>query len=88
MKAREKQWIWYDHTGDMKTLIWIIQNEKWVSKKDALAIYMYLTGQYGRYWTWQIDKNGNRGFVFLRDDGRGFDADGVGSSLASLLLSW
>lgn len=88
MKAREKQWIWYDHIGDMKTLIWIIQKEKWVSEKDALAIYMYLTWQYGRYRTWQIDKNGYRGCVYVGGSDRWFNSRDYDDFNASLLLSW
>jgi hypothetical protein len=88
MKARESQGVGYDHAGDMKTLIQIIQKEKWVSERDALAIYMYLTGHYGRYRTWQIDKNGNRGCVYLDDYFRRFNSFGLGNFSASLLLSW
>lgn len=87
MKAREAVGIQFDHTWELQKLIDIIVQEKWVSKKDALAIYMYLTGQYGWYWTWRY-KDGNRGYVPLIDRSRRFDSSGGDNNLASLLLSW
>ena len=88
MKTRESQGVGYDHAGDMKTLIQILQKEKWVSEKDALAIYMYLTWHYGRYRTWQIGKDGNRGCVYLLDNVRWFYSHDNVNYYASLLLSW
>jgi len=87
IKLREAAGISYDHAGDLKKLITLIEKEKWVSQEDVLAIYMYLTGQYGWYRTWQYTDS-SRGFVYLDDFNRRFYSDDGANYYASLLLSW
>lgn len=87
MKAREAEGISYDHAGELETCINMIMKEKGVKRGDALAVYMYLTGQYGRYWTWPY-KDGRRGCVGVVDRSRRFDSFDGNNDNALLLLSW
>jgi hypothetical protein len=54
---------------------------------DVLTIYMYFTGQYGRYRTGWLDSAGSRGGVILVDDRRRFQSSDNDGSCCLLLLS-
>lgn len=86
IQALEPQGVVFDTFGDLKKLIQIIMAQKWVNESDALVVYMYLTGMYWWFWTWQYE-NSSRGYVFLSDGSRRFDSVGNFNHVASLLCS-
>ncbi len=74
-----------DQQGDLEKMMQILMKVKWLNMGDALAIYMYLTGQYGRYWTWQYSWS-SRGHLWLYGDDRSFNPDDVVVNNCSLLF--
>ncbi len=86
IKPLESQGIIYDQQGDIKKLIALLMTQKWLDESDALALYMYLTGQYGYYWTWQYSWN-SLGVVRLFDALRRFNSDDYDDSNCSLLFA-
>jgi hypothetical protein len=88
MQSLEKEWITFDATGDLRWRANAMKKQyPSMTDCDVLTIYMYCTAQYGWFWTWQIDANGNRGFLCLDADLRGFGSDDHDDILCSLLFA-